>query len=329
MAAGPAALRGARVGERWVLRLRLPDGSATDVVDWLVEVGPTRVAVSSRPEPIDLAQVVVARRAPAAAGGRSPAKVAPDELARRTLPGWLAWSEPLGEWTLRFGGGFTGRANSCQAVGDPGMSPADAAARIVAYADQHGIPPLAQAITGSDPDRALTALGWVETYEPTAVLAVRLADLLGTTLPDRSVGVSEELGDAWRAAYHRSRPNDADPAVLEMILAGHPPRAFGSVGDDDGQPLAIARGHVDHDWLGLAAIWTDPDHRRRGLATQIIMAVGHWAARRGARYAYLQVASANTGAITAYGRLGFQPHHAYRYLRPPGDGGRRLAPYAP
>ncbi len=316
MAAGPPAVRRARVGERWVLRLRLPDGSATDVVDWLVEVGPTQLVVSSRPEPIALAEVVVARRAPAAVGGPAPARVAPAELARRTLPGWLAESEPLGEWTLRCGGGFTGRANSCQAVGDPGMPPADAAARILTYAEQHGIAPLAQVIVESDPDLALTSLGWVETYEPTDVLAVRLADLLGTTLPAESVLVSETLSEEWRAAYHRSRPSDVDPTVLEMILTGRPPRAFGSVADDHGRPVAIARAHLDQDWLGLAAIWTDPDHRRRGLATEIIIALGHWAARRHARYAYLQVASANTTAISAYARLGFHPHHAYRYLRP-------------
>lgn len=316
MAVGPPALGPARPGERWVLRRRLPDGSATDVVDWLVQVGPSQVVVAGRSEPIERAEIIAARRAPAALGGPAPARTSPDELARRTLPGWLAWSEPLGEWTLRSAGGFTGRANSCQALGDPGVRTAEAAARIIAYAEQHRIAPLAQVITGSDPDRALTGLGWVETYEPTEVLAVRLADLLGTALPDATVRVSETLSDQWRAAYQRSRPNDADPAVLEMILTGHPPRAFGRVDDDHGRPVAIARAHLDHDWLGLAAIWTDPDHRRHGLANKIIIALGHWAARQHARYAYLQVASANRTAINAYGRLGFQPHHAYRYLEP-------------
>ena len=105
------------------------------------------------------------------------------ELERAALPGWLAVAEPLGEWTLRAAGGFTGRANSCLAVGDPGVPSAAAADRIVAYAGEHGIAPRAQVITGSAEEQALRALGWVDTYVPTDVLAARLADLLADAPP--------------------------------------------------------------------------------------------------------------------------------------------------
>jgi N-acetylglutamate synthase len=46
-------------------------------------------------------------------------------------------------------------------------------------------------------------------------------------------------------------------------------------------------------------------------------ALGHWAARQGARYAYVQVATVNQSAIGAYTTLGFVSHHHYRYLAPP------------
>ena len=71
-----------------------------------------------------------------------------------------------------------------------------------------------------------------------------------------------------------------------------------------------------HDWLGLASVWTRPDRRRRVWGTKILFSLGHWAARRGARYAYLQVASENTDAVLAYERLGFRTHHRYGYLTP-------------
>jgi GNAT superfamily N-acetyltransferase len=309
-----------------VIRHRLPDGSATDLTGWLDALTPDAVqltTVDQQQHVVDRAAVIVARRAPAARGGPDPRRVSAAELERRTLPGWLAEHEPLGEWTLRSAGGFTGRANSCLAVGDPGVPWAQAADRIVAYAEEHGIQPRAQVIGGSREESELRTLGWVECYVPTEVLAVRLADLLAGPPPRAGVRVVEELEPSWWAAYQLSRPNAADPVLLRMILEGNPPRAFASADDDrvDDQPaaFAIARGHLSGDWLGLASIWTREDHRRQGWATAMMLALGHWAARRGARYGYLQVAAANRDAITAYQRLGFVSHHGYRYLTPAED----------
>jgi len=318
MTAAAASLTEAAQGRRWVIRYRLPDGSATDVIGWVDALSADEVQVSEvggRVRRVARASIVAARAAPPAPGGPDPLRTPAAELERHTVRGWLAWSEPLGEWTLRSAGGFTGRANSCHAVGDPGRPVAAAAERIIAYAAEHEIEPRAAAVPGSEPDRALRALGWTETYEPTDVLVMRLAALLDAPTVPTTVDVTERLEPTWWGAYQRSRPNHADPAVLRMILDGQPPRAFAAV-HRGGGPVAIARGHLAADWLGLAAIWTDPDHRRGGLATDLTRALGHWAARRGARNVYLQVASANSAALAAYGRLGFVHHHSYRYLRP-------------
>jgi ribosomal protein S18 acetylase RimI-like enzyme len=313
-------LADAAVGERWVIRARLPDGSATDLIGWLEVQDPNTLQLVTGDgalHRIERSTIIAARRAPAAAGGRDPRRISSAELERRALPGWLALYEPLGEWTLRAAGGFTGRANSCLAVGDPGIPIEQAAERIVGFARDHRIAPMAQVVTGSDEDAALRALGWVEAYVPTDVLAIRLSDLLAAELPERAVKVVENLDQSWWDAYQQSRPNTADPATLRMILDGNPPRAFASaieVGED--VPFAIARGHLSGDWLGVASIWTREDRRRQGWATAMLKALGLWAARRGARYGYLQVASANTQAIAAYGRLGFVRHHGYHYLAP-------------
>ena len=175
-------LASARVGERWVVRVRLPDGSATDRIGWLDAVAADAVVMTGpdgRRATVDRSTVVVARRAPAARGGPHPRRVSVAEVERHALPGWLADSEPLGEWTLRAGGGFTGRANSCHAVGDPGLPVGAAADRIIAYAARHGIAPMAMVVRGSAEEQALRDLGWVDTYVPTQVLVARLADVLG------------------------------------------------------------------------------------------------------------------------------------------------------
>lgn len=319
-------LRAAAPGQRWVVRVRRRDGSATDVIGWLIRVEPDSATLAGPIDPLSSdtggewtlrnSTVLAARRAPAAAGGPPPARTAPADLERLTAPAWAEEMEPLGEWWLRAAGGFTGRANSCLAVGDPGLPIPAAATRIVGYAAEHGIPARAQVVTGSTPDAALRDLGWSEDYVRTDVLAIRLADLLVDRDLDSQVTVEETLTSAWRTAYDRSRRSDADPATITAVLVGRPPRAYASVVAGD-EVIGLARGHLAGPWLGLASVWTAPTHRRQGVSTALTARLGHWAARRGARYAYLQVAADNAVGHRTYARLGFTLHHRYHYLAPP------------
>jgi N-acetylglutamate synthase len=314
------ALTHARQGERWVIRHRLADGSATDVIGWIEQIEPKSISVATsggRIIRVATVDIILARRAPAAAGGPDPLRTTAEELERYALPGWLGFSEPLGEWTLRAARGFTWLANSCLAVGDPGMPVASAAREIVAFSSAHAIPPRAQVIAGSQTEAELRALGWLDAHRDTDVLVCRLSDLLGDHLPDPAVLVAETLTASWQAAYHLSRPDDVDPAVVRMVLDGHPPRAFGSVAGGAEQVVAIARGHLNGPWLGVSSVWTDPDHRGHGLTTKVVIALGHWAARRGGRYVYSHVATANEEARRGFGELGFALHHRNRQLSAP------------
>jgi GNAT superfamily N-acetyltransferase len=317
-------LAGALLDERWVVRYRLPGGSATDVIGWIEALDEVTVRLATNeatPQIIDRSMIIAARRAPAAPGGGNPRRISAHDLQRHALPSWLAWHEPLGEWTLRAGGGFTGRANSCHAVGTPGVSTAQAVERIIAYAVAHAIRPMAQVIEGSPEEHALEDVGWVATHQPAAVLVCRLADFLLARPAQPTTRLMETLEPEWEEAFQRSRPNSADPKIVRMILDGIPPRAFaavaGEAADDHAELVAIARGQLSGDWLGLASMWTRPDHRRRGLAAAMMTSLGHWAARQGARYAYVQAATVNAPAIGAYTALGFVHHHRYRYLAPP------------
>jgi ribosomal protein S18 acetylase RimI-like enzyme len=326
----------ALLGERWVVRYRLPDGSATDVIGWIDVLDPTsvRLVTVDATQVIERSMIIAARRGPAAAGGLDPRRISAHELQRHALPGWLAWHSSLGEWTLRAGGGFTRRANSCHAVGDPGVPIEQAVEKIISFAFSNDIAPMAQVIDGSAEERALRRLGWTSSDQPTAVLVSRLADLLADRSVAHAVTISDALERDWELTYQQSRPNSADAAIVRMILEGNRPRAFAAVADqgrdDRSELVAIARGHQHEDWLGLAAIWTRNDRRRRGVATAMTVALGHWAARQGARYAYMQVATGNAPAIAAYTKLGFVDHHAYRYLVPAFEGTRptrRLAEF--
>jgi RimJ/RimL family protein N-acetyltransferase len=316
-------LTGALPGERWVVRRLLPDGSATDVIGWVEALDATSVRLSSIDQHlhvIERSKIIAARRVPAAAGGPDPRRISAADLQRHALLGWLAWHEPLGEWTLRAGGGFTRRANSCHAVGDPDLPIRQAAEQIIGFAAAHDIAPTAQVIEASPEEHALRGLGWVRSDQPAAVLVSRLAEFLADRPAEPAVKITEALQPDWEETYQHSRPNSAEPAIVRMILDGNPPRAFAAVAaqepGDRSELVAIARGHRSEDWLGLAAIWTRPDHRRRGVARAMMTALGHWAARQGARYVYIQVASGNEPALAACDRLGFVHHHGYVYLAP-------------
>jgi N-acetylglutamate synthase len=310
----------ARPGERWVVRHRLANGSATDVIGWVERIDPETVSIvtsSGALVEVPAAAIIVARRAPAAAGGPDPLRTSAEELERHALPGWLGWGEPLGQWTLRAAGGHTVRANSCLAVGDPGMPIVAAAAQVAEFSAAHGIVPGAQVIAGSDIEAGLRKLGWDDAYPATDVLVCRLSTFLGDSLPDPDAEITETLTEAWLEAYRRGIPNHPDPAILQMILAGNPPRAFASVPDGQRNLLAIGRGHVSGSWLGLGSIWTGGDHRLQGAANRIMVALGHWGARRGARYCYLEVASGNEKFRELCMMLGFTVHHRCRFLTAP------------
>ena len=62
---------------------------------------------------------------------------------------------------------------------------------------------MAQVITGSAEESALRGLGWLDTYVPVDVLAIRLADFLADRPPPADVRIAEDLAESWLAAYQQ------------------------------------------------------------------------------------------------------------------------------
>ena len=92
-------LSAAGLGQRWVLRVRQPDGSASDVVGWLDSITSSEVGVATVDQSehrIDRSAVLLARRAPPARGAPPPDRVSAEELERRSVPGWLALASLIG-----------------------------------------------------------------------------------------------------------------------------------------------------------------------------------------------------------------------------------------
>ena len=246
---------------------------------------------------------------------RSPLGVVDLELL--AARGWRGLEEArLGDWLLRAGGGFTGRANSALVVGDPGTRPGDAVDAVAGWYDARGLRPCAQ-LPGRQAraaDAAFAAAGW----ERDGDVLVLTAPVAPRPPGDVPVDLSPVPDDGWLAGYrYRGAPL---PPVAVRVLTNASDVVFAAVrsGPAPAPPIAVARGVLTGGWLGVTAVTVDERHRRRGLATEVMAALQRWAAERGATSVYLQVTADNAPALALYRRDGFIEHHRYHYRRRPG-----------
>jgi N-acetylglutamate synthase len=243
---------------------------------------------------------------------RSPLGVADLELVAAC--GWPGLeSGRLGDWLLRAGGGFTGRANSALVVGDPGTALGDAVDAVAGWYDARGLRPCAQ-LPGRQAraaDAAFAAAGWGRDGD----VLVLTAPVAPTPPGDVPVDLSPVPDDAWLAGYrYRGAPL---PPVAVQVLTSAADAVFASVRPDPAPapPAAVARGVLTDGWLGVTAVTVDERYRRRGMATELMAALQRWAAERGATSVYLQVTADNGPALALYRRSGFIEHHRYHYRR--------------
>jgi GNAT superfamily N-acetyltransferase len=238
------------------------------------------------------------------------------ELERLAARSWRGLEEEhYGGWTLRAGGGFTGRANSVLIVGESPEPPEQAVATVTRWYEQRGLRPQASVPLpgGEHVDGVLERAGWSR-LEDNLVL---VAPLGAWDQPAVDVALVRAPDDAWLSGYHY-RGTPLPPIAREIQVNAYDP-VFASVRlDPPPAPLAaVARGARVADWLVVSAVTVDERYRRSGLATAVMSALGGWGRERGARACLLQVASSNTGALALYERLGFTEHHRYHYRMAP------------
>ncbi|HEX4252419.1 MAG TPA: GNAT family N-acetyltransferase [Pseudonocardia sp.] len=190
---GAADRLDALVGRRVALRHRLPEVEGrpmlTDAVGELVDDGPAAVLVHTRRGVVRVARAaVVAVREIPPPMPRRPSWAAVARLERICSDAWPAvLVRPLGQWRLRAADGFTGRANSALAVGDPGLAMPAALDRVCGFAAEHGLLPRVQVAIGSPWHRAILANGWTrdDAHPAGADVAVLVTELpLGTGQSD-------------------------------------------------------------------------------------------------------------------------------------------------
>jgi ribosomal protein S18 acetylase RimI-like enzyme len=217
-------------------------------------------------------------------------RVTPREAEGHAAPHWPGVErEPLGEWELRSeprpGDRVRKRANTCLAMGDPGVPLDEAEHSVAAFYAARSRPAMVQVETGSDVDDWFASAGW------TVVPGGESQFLLGST--------------------SRARWLLRGLVTEDAALHADGPRARAAAGD-----LATGKAGVDGDWLGVHGLYVAPEARRRGLARAVLSSLLDWGAEQGASTVWMHVESQNTAARTLYESLGLQVHHECRYLVP-------------
>ena len=334
------------VGRRVVVRRAVGGGRFADVLGELVAWdrggdGVARVLTRHGEVAVPLRQVVAAKVVPPPPERRgAPHRaIGWEGLEDVASDGWrpveLEWLGARGHgWRLRAAEGFTGRANSVLALGDPGHALVDAVEAAERWYAERGLTPrfcvpwpldaprldpddAGERARDTELDAVLRDRGYA-LDTPTLVLTAALREVARAVQQPGSSGVpaglrltvDDEPDDAWLAVY-RYRGQDLPPVARRLLLSA-PAQAFVSLRDGSGT-VAVARAASSRGWTGVTAMEVAPSHRRRGLARVALGAVAEWGLERGDRSAYLQVAEHNVAARALYGSVGFREHHGYHY----------------
>jgi N-acetylglutamate synthase len=285
------------VGDRVVVRYRLPPGSVpplTDVIGHLLTLGPKLAVRTKRGDVVEIAaDDVVTMKAVAAAPVRT------GDIRNLEHAAALAWPgvehEWLGGWLLRFGRGSTRRANSAVPLD---VSAGGELRAVVDWYAARGVAPLVAA-----PDRLLRIPPGVSTDAENLVMTGDLP--LGDSV--RGVALASQPDDEWLRLYRRKVPVD----VLTAVIDGE--AVFATIAGAAVGRAAVTAAPDGTRWVGLSAVHVLEEARRHGLARELCSALLAWGGEHGATRAYAQVVADNTAAISLYESMGFTVHHRSRY----------------
>jgi len=241
------------------------------------------------------------------------------DVERASLRAWPALEEEsLGGWTLRFSGGFTGRANSVQPFAGGGGPLDERVAACERWYAERARPCLFRITPFSEPglDDYLAARGYAS-FNPTDVMVLDARAGLDGFPNDLAGDLSELELNEWLDTFARLSGLDAPHPVMHEIISCIGPSSFlGAVPEAEGL-IACGMAVADGPFLGLFDLVVDPSHRRRGYGTWLVMGLCAWGWTLGAMLTYLQVTRDNTAAAALYRKLGFRVAYGYTYRVPP------------
>jgi ribosomal protein S18 acetylase RimI-like enzyme len=221
-------------------------------------------------------------------------------------------------WRLSLDRGVTRRANSVLPNAEQPVDDADA---LIGEVERRyrakGLCPCFKLTAAAEPanlERRLERRNY-RSEGHSVVLVADVRTITSAPSPEISIALEDRPTQAWLDACWPAAQYAAERSARQGIVARlRLPRAFGlarrhsAIG---GAALAVA----DRGWVGLTAVHTLPEQRRRGIAQSLLGALAGWAIEQGAERLYLQVERNNAPARKLYAGLGFTEAYSYHYRR--------------
>lgn len=169
-------------------------------------------------------------------------------------------------------------------------------------------------------DDYLNEEGW-ERYDPTLVMERGIWAAADPELPtDHSI--ERFTQEAWTSHYISVGGTDpskvTEPAIRSMsetLARIASEKLCLTVLGPEGDPCAVLLAVLDRDCMGLFAIATHPEHRRRGFARALLVEAQRIGAISGCHRSWLQVMVKNTAAVGLYESLGYREAYRYHYCK--------------
>jgi N-acetylglutamate synthase len=247
----------------------------------------------------------------------------PEMVARieaATAAGWPATQQcDIGGWPVYLGEGRVGRTNSCWPLTLPDLPLAALLDGVEALYRAQGLCPqvkLVEAAPALAVTLALEPMLRARGYRPVSHVDVMVRALTPLEQePGHPVALSTRLSPGFASTISATGEDAADSAERNAILARVPSGSwFASCGPPDA-PWAVGLGMVVGGTLGIGAMRTLPQYRRRGFARAIVLALLDRACSDALEIAWLQVERGNTAAVRLYRALGFETRHGYATWR--------------
>lgn len=239
-------------------------------------------------------------------------------LLEAAMRAWPAdQSRYLDGWYLRQSADVTKRCNSALPIRQAEQWPLDdhiaACEQFYSEAGQRTVFQINQPVVPEDIVTTLHVRGY-QRIDASFVATMELSESNSTSEVLEFEHRSRAL--VMNAILPPQMPDSARQARARLFNAIRKPKTF-AIACQGGEPLAGGLVVVDGLWAGIFNMYTHPMARRQGLASQVLDGLLSWAARFGARFAYLQVEKANLAACNLYAERGFRHAFDYHYLVAP------------